>query len=74
MIDETKKSWPIEPIKNVLTRIKGQVFTIADMNCAYNQMPMDKSSQRLTNFVIAGQQYCFKRLFYGNQNRWLFKP
>ena len=22
-------------------------------------------SQRLTNFVIAGQQYCFKRLFYG---------
>ena len=28
-------------------------------------MPLDKPSQRLTNFVIAGQQYCFKRLFYG---------
>ena len=35
------------------------------MNSAYNQMPLDKPSQRLTNFVIAGQQYCFKRLFYG---------
>ena len=52
MIDELKCSWPIELI-------------IADMNSAYNQMPLDKPSQRLTNFVIAGQQYCFKRLFYG---------
>ena len=34
------------------------------MNSANNQMPLDKSSQRLTNFVIAGQQNCFKRLFY----------
>ena len=35
------------------------------MNNAYNQMPLDKPPQRLTNFVIAGQQNCFKRLFYG---------
>ena len=35
------------------------------MNSAYNQMPPDKPSQRLTNFVIVGQQYYFKRLFYG---------
>ena len=28
-------------------------------------MPLDKSSQRVTNFVIAGEQYCFKGLFYG---------
>ena len=28
-------------------------------------MPLDKPSQRLTNFVIAGQQYYFNRLFYG---------
>ena len=40
-------------------------FSIADMNSEYNQMPLDKPSQRLTNFFIAGQQYCFKRLFYG---------
>ena len=28
-------------------------------------MPQDKPSQRLTKSVIAGQQCCFKRLFYG---------
>ena len=65
MIDETKCSWPMEPIQIILTRIKGPIFSIADMNSAYNQMPLDKHSQRLTNFVIAVQQYCFKRLFYG---------
>ena len=65
MIDETKCSWPIELIQIILTRIKGPIFSIADMNSAYNQMPLDKPSQRLTNIVIAGQQYCLKRLFYG---------
>ena len=35
------------------------------MKSAYIQMPLDKPPQRLTNFVIASQQYCFKRLFYG---------
>ena len=28
-------------------------------------MPLDKSLQRLTNFVFTGQQYCFKHLFDG---------
>ena len=65
MIDETKCSWPIEPIQIIFTRIKLPIFSIADMNSAYNEMPFDKPSQKLTNFVIAGQQYCFKRLFHG---------
>ena len=65
MIDETKCGWPIQPIQDILTRIKGPIFSIADMNSAYNQIPLDKPSQRLTNFEISGQQYCFKRLFYG---------
>ena len=65
MIDETKCSWPIELIQIILTRIKGPIFSIADMNSAYNQMALDKPSQRLTNFAIAGQKYCFKCLFYG---------
>ena len=65
MIDETKSSWPTEPIQIILTRSKGPIFSIADMDSAYNQMPLDNPSQRLTNFVIAGQQYRFKRLFYG---------
>ena len=55
MVDGTKFSWPIEPTQVILTRIKGPIFSIADMNSAYNQMPLDKPSQRLTNFVIAGQ-------------------
>ena len=65
MIDETKCSLPIEPIQIISIQIEGPIFSIADMNCAYNQMPLDKPSQRLTNFVVAGQQNCFKRLFYG---------
>ena len=65
IIDETTCSWPIEPIQITRTRIKGPMFSIADMKSAYNQMLLDKPSQRLTIFVIAGQQYCFKRLFYG---------
>ena len=65
MIDEAKCSWPTEPIKVILTRNKGPIFSVADMNSAYNQMPLGKQSQRLTNIVIAGQQYCFKRLFHG---------
>ena len=47
MIDGTKCSWPIEPIQIILTRTKGPNFSIADMNSAYNQMPLDKPSQRL---------------------------
>ena len=65
MNDETKCSWPIEPIQIILSRNKRPIFSIADMNRAYNQMPLDKPSNRRTNFVTAGQQYCFKRLFYG---------
>ena len=35
------------------------------MNSAYNQMPLDELSRRLTQFVIGNQQYEFNRLFYG---------
>ena len=65
MIDTTKRIWPTETIQIIITRINGLVFSIADLNSAYNQMPPDKPSQRLTNFVNVGQQYYFKRLFYG---------
>ena len=53
MIDETKCSWPIEPIKIILTCKQGPIFSIADMNSPYNQMTLKKTSQRLTIFVIA---------------------
>ena len=51
MIDETKGNWPIEPIQIILTRIRGPVFSKADMNSAYNQMPLNKPSQRLAALV-----------------------
>ena len=35
------------------------------MNSAYNQIPLDEQSGRLTKFVIGNQQYEFNRLFYG---------
>ena len=65
LIDESKCNWPIEPIQIILTKINGKYFTTADMNSAYNQMPLDEQSRRLTQFVIGIQQYEFNRLFYG---------
>ena len=35
------------------------------MNSAFNQMPSDKQSRRLTQFFIGNQQYEINRLFYG---------
>ena len=35
------------------------------MNSAYNQMPLDEQSPRLTHFVLGNQQYEFNRLSYG---------
>ena len=65
LIDESKCNWPIEPIQVILTKINGKYFTTADMNSAYNQMPLDEQSRRLTQFVIGNQQYEFIRLLYG---------
>ena len=65
LIDESKCNWPIEPIQVILTKINGKYFTTADMYSAYNQMPLDEQSRRLTQIVIGNQQYEFNRLFYG---------
>ena len=62
LIDESKCNWPIEPIQVILTKINGKYFTTADMNSAYNQIPPDKQSRQLTQFVIGNQQYEFNRL------------
>ena len=65
MIDESKCNWPIEPVDVALTRINCTIFTTADLNSAYNQIPLDNESMRYTHFTIGNEQYCFKRLFYG---------
>ena len=59
LIDKSKCNWPIEPIQVILTKISGEYFTTADMNSAYNQMPLDEQSRRLTQIVIGNQQYEF---------------
>ena len=63
MIDESKCNWPIGPVDVALTRINGTIFTTADLNSAYNQIPIDEESMRYTHFTIGNEQYCFKRLF-----------
>ena len=65
MIDESKCKWPIEPVDVALTRINGTIFKTADLNSAYNKIPLDEQSMRYTHFTIGNEQYCFKRLFYG---------
>ena len=64
MIDESKCNWPIEPVDVALNRINGTIFTTADLNSAYNQIPLDEESMRYTHFTFCNEQYCFKRLFY----------
>ena len=65
MIDESKCNWPFEPVDVALTRINGTIFTTADLNSAYNQIPLDDESMINTHFTIGNEKYCFKRLFYG---------
>ena len=40
------------------------IFTTADLNSEYNQIPLDEQSMRYTRFTIGNEQYCFKQLFY----------
>ena len=64
-IDESKCNWPIEPVDVALTRINGTIFKTANLNSAYNQIPLDEESMRYTHFTIGNEKYCIKRLFYG---------
>ena len=50
MIDESKCNWPIEPVDVALTPINEKIFTTADLNSAYNQIPLDEQSMRYTHF------------------------
>ena len=69
MIDESMCIWPIEPVVVAITRINGTIFTTADLNSAYNQIPLDEDSMRYTHFTIGNEQYCFKRFVLRNINR-----
>ena len=40
MIDESICNWLIETVDVALTRKNGTIFTTADLNSAYNQIPL----------------------------------
>ena len=65
MIDESKGNWPIEPVHVAPTIINGTIITTADLNSAYNQIPLDEQSMRYFHFTKGNEQYYFKLLFYG---------
>ena len=47
---------PIELVHVILTKTNGHYYTTADINSAYNQMPLEEPSRRLTKFAIRNQQ------------------
>ena len=58
-------SWPLEPVQMIMTRVNGKFFTVSDLSCAYDQVPLSFETQKLTSFVIGGRQYSFTRGLYG---------
>ena len=48
-----------------MSRVNGKFFLVNDMSCAYHQVPLSFETQKLTNFIIGGQQHTFTRGFYG---------
>ena len=63
LIDESKCNWPIELIQAILTELHRHYFTTAGKNSAYNQIPLDEKSRRVTKFVIGNQQYELNKFF-----------
>ena len=63
--DLTNYSWPLEPVQMIMTRVNGKFFSVSDLSCAYHQVPLSSETQKLTSFIIGGQQYTFTRGFYG---------
>ena len=63
MKDESKCNWSIEPV-DALTRTNGKIFVTADLDSAYNQIPLDNESMRYTHFNIGNAKFCFKRVLY----------
>ena len=45
-------SWPLEPVKMLLTRLDGVYYPTSDMASAYNQVPVSEDTKRLTSFVV----------------------
>ena len=64
VIDLTNYSWPLEPVQMKIKRVNGKFFSVSDLSCACHQVPLSFETQKLTSFIIGGQQYTFTRGFY----------
>ena len=62
--DLTKYYWPMEPVQLIKTRVNGKVFSESGLSCAYHQVPLSPETQKLTSFIIGGNQYTYTRGFY----------
>ena len=58
-------SWPLEPVRMIMTRVNGKVFSVGDLSCACHQVPLSPEQKKLTSFIIGGKQYTYTRGFYG---------
>ena len=63
--DLTNYSWPLELVQMIMTKVKGKVFSVSDLSCAYHQFPSSPETQKLTSFIFGGKQYSYTRGFYG---------
>ena len=61
----TNYSWPLEPVRMIMTGINGQDFTASDLSCASHQISLSPETQKLTSFVIRGKQYAYQAGFIG---------
>ena len=47
--DLTTYSWPLELVRMIMTRVNGKVFSVSDLSCAYDQVPLSPKTQELTS-------------------------
>ena len=62
--DPTNYSWPLDQVQKITTRVKGKFFSVGDLYCAYQQMPLCFETQKSTSFVIRGRQYIYTHGFH----------
>ena len=36
----TNYPWPLEPVQMTMTKVKGKIFSVSVLSCAYHQVPL----------------------------------
>ena len=63
--DLTNYSWPLESVQMIMIRVNGKVFSVSNLSCAYQQVPLSSETRKLTSFIIGGNPYTYTRGFCG---------